>query len=436
MSKRFLIVLAIMLFFGQCLAISAQEAVDFATKKNNFLYPGETVEIYPNTRITDKGRDYWVVAVLNRGALAGFVPVRDSSSPVVADSIIARRELIKTNYVLRYERELADVSSQKGVWVFDAQNVKFFADLSHDLKNERVDLTTVWTSLEDYPALRSDVDSLLDDLDGMFPLAEDISGQLLETTSFESSFVAEPDTNKLNQFKHEFLDSFGLISDLETKRSSYLADLDALRQSIALTDLPLDTKQGLNSLANIPASFQQFGSKVSLAVDLEESLVGIFDNASSNVDNLVLDLATREKRNKAFQALFGQDEVVLEETGQNTLEQLFGLLLSEEYFFFWENQGDLENAKEDWAKARAFYDSGSFQQAEQYAKKAKSSGLRVYEGGLKEQDPVFDTNFLFSGIVLLIIAVIVIYAVRNRGKLSGLVSGSGGGEVELNDWEQ
>lgn len=431
MSKRFLIVLALLVLFGHCFAISAQEAVDFATKKNNFLYSGETVEIYPNVRISDRGRDYWVITVLSSDSLACFVPVRDSSSPVLADSAIARRELIKTNYVLRYERELAEASAQQGVWLFDAQNVKFFSDLEQDLKNERVDLTTIWTSLDGYPALQSDVESLISGLDGMYPVAGGISDQLLDATSFESSFVAEPDTNKLNDFEHEFLDSFALISDLEQKRSSYLADLDALRQSIALTGLALETKQGLNSLANVPSRFQQFGSKVSLAVNLEEKISLIFDNASVNADSLVLDLATREKRNVAFQALFGQDAEVLEETGQGSLEQLVNVLLSDDYFFLWENQGDLGNAKEYWEKAKAFYDSGSFQQAEQYAKKAKTSALRVYAAGLKDQEPVFDTDLLFSGIVLLIVAVIIIYAVRNRDKLSSLVSGSGDEEVEF-----
>jgi len=433
MAKKLLALMAILLFCSQAFAISAQDAVNFTTKQNNFLYSGEEVEIFPNTRIKDSRKDYWVVTVLSGQSLSGFIPVRDSSTPELPNSTITRRELIKTAYVLRYQIELNKSSSQQGLWLFDAQNVKFFSDLGQDLKNERIDLTTIWTSLEGFSQLQNQVDSLNDQLDDMYPLSEDISKGLLDATSTETKFLAEPDTNGLKEFRNAFVDNFDLIKNLESERSAYLAELDALRQAIALTGLPLETKQGLNSLANIPSKFQQFSSKATLALDLEEKLVAIFDSAQANVDSLTLDLVTREERNDAFQAMYGNDSEIYEETGQNTLSQLFDILLADEFFYEWENQSDLLGAKEEWEKAVSFFQSGSFDLAKTQAVKAKRDALKTYEGGLMEQNPIVDTDLLFTGVVLLIVAIILIYAIRNRDRLSSLISGSGE-ELEGDDF--
>jgi len=426
----------LLLFASFGSALSSQEAINFATKQNNLLYSGEKAEVFPNVRVKSMGKHYWVITVLNGDTLAGFVPVLDDKNPSIPGSQVVRRELLKTAFVLRYQRELNEASSQQGIWIFDAQNVKFFSDLSQDLKDERVDLTTVKTSLEDFPRMQNLVDDLFDQLDSLYPKAKDVSDSLLGTASFESSFVAEPDTNRLKKFEKQFQDSFDLVKDLDQERAAYLSDLDALRQAIALTDLPIETKQGLNNLANVPNSLQQFGSKVALTIDLEESLGQVFDNASANLDTLASGLSTRESRNKAYQKLYGGDSEILEETGYGSLNLLMGLLLSEEYFFDWKNQEDLMDAKENWEKAESFYESGSFAQAEQFSARAKNPAVNTYKLGLEEEEPVFDTDLLFGGVVLLIVAVIIIYAVRNRAKLSALVSGSGEEEVELNEWDR
>jgi len=435
MPKRFLIIAAILLLCSQAIAISSQEAIDFATKQNNFLYSGETAEIFPNSQIRNKGTRYWVITVLSSGSLAGFIPVNSSNSPGLPDSSIARRELIKTAYALRYEKQLNDSSSKQGTWIFDAKNVKFFSDLAQDLKNEKVDLTTVKTGLDGFPSLQNDADALSSGLDSLHPIASQISDSLREATSFETSFLAGPDTNKLRLFEQKFQDGFDLINELEAERQAYLADKESLRQSIALTDLPIETKKSLYSLANVPNSLQQFGSKVSLAIDLEESLSEVFDNSQSNLDTLTTGLATREKRNSAFQALYGRDEDVLEATQQPSLSRLFNVLQAEENIFLWENQDSLAEAGENWEKAEAFYESGSFKQAENFAARAKGPALRVYADGPKEQQTVFDPSTFYTGIILLIIVLIILYAIRNRGKLKALVSREDQ-EVELNDWKE
>ena len=50
------------------------------------------------------------------------------------------------------------------------------------LKNEKIQLVTIKKSLEDFPLLQDEVDDLVDQLDKMWPLADDISKSLLETS--------------------------------------------------------------------------------------------------------------------------------------------------------------------------------------------------------------------------------------------------------------
>jgi hypothetical protein len=432
MSKRFLMALALLLLCSQALAISAQDAINFATKQNNFLYSGEYTEIFPNVRITDKGKDYWVITVLSNDTLSGFIPVLDKEA-ALPDSEISRRNLTKTAYVLRYEKQLNETSSKQGLWIFDAANAKFFADLAQDLKDERIDLATVKASLVGYPDLQRDVDVLSNQLDEMRPLAEQAGQAISGATAFEAEFSSKPDTNSLNAFQKKFLAAFDAVSGLDAARAKYLADVDTLRQQIALIDLPLETKQGLNSLANVPSSLQQFSSKASASIDLEEKIGSIFSGASANVDGLVLGLSTRERRSHAMGFLYGLDNEVLEKTGRNSLEQLMALLSDEAFVYVWVNQEALANANAEWEKAKVFYEAGSFEQSEEYAASAKEYALEVYAAGIEEDNPGAQTDLLFTGVVLLIIAVIIIYALKNRKKFSGLVSGEEEG-VEGRGW--
>ena len=434
MPKRFLIAFALLLFLSQALAISAQDAINFATQQNNFLYSGETTEIYPNVRIADKAKDYWAITVLSGDTLSGFIPVYDKTA-ALPDSALSRRNLIKTAYVLRYEKQLNETSSKQSLWLFDAANAKFFSGLAQDLKNEKVDLTTIKTSLAGYSDLQDNVDSLSGQLDEMKPLAEQAGRDISEATAFEAEFSSKPDTNSLNAFQKKFQNAFDAIAELEAARARYLAEIDSLRQQIALINLPLETKQGLNSLANIPSSLQQFSSKATNSIDLEEKINSIFDGASANVDGLVLGLSTREKRSSAMQALYGMDEEILDKTGEGSLDRLMALLSDEAYVYAWKNQAGLANAKADWGKAKAFYEAGSFEQAWQNAASAKKYAIKVYSEGIEGQEPVVQTDLLFTDVVLLIIAVIIIYALKNRKKFSGLVSGSEE-EVEVHGWNE
>jgi len=428
-----------LLLFGAGFAASSQEAIDFVSKQNNFLSENETAGIFPDVKIRSSGHYFFTVTVLSAdSSLAGFIPVADATPMQLPDSLVARRELIKTAYVLRFEQQLKQSSSQQGSWIFDAGNQKFFSELADELKNEKVDLTTIKTELQKYPALQQysalqqNMDDLIEQLDAMRPLASDISEAIAAAVEFETNFISAPDTNRVSALQSKFNDAFDLIAELDALRSIYLADLDKAKQAIALTDLTIETKRSLNSLADIPEklSTQQFGFKADNATALGEKFNQIFSNATRNLDNFTTGLATREKRNSAFQVLYGQSDDLMKKTGQQSLQQLVNFILREDYALRWTKQGSVTEMQGNWAKAETFYGNGSFELAEQYAGKAKEDAIRVYDGGV-EDNGVFDTDLLFTGIILLIIALIVLFILKNRKKLLKLVAAKQEQEQEM-----
>jgi len=451
MPKKFLIIAALLLVLcSQAFAISAQEAIDFATKQNNFVYSGENPEDFKAIRITDSGKGYWVIIIPSGNSIKGIIPVLDSQSPILPNSLIARGNLIETAYFLwnyaSLKTDVAEQAKQVGLnlWLFDAASVSDFLQLSADLKNEKTDLTTVKSELKDFPELQQDVDSLILMLDEMRALADALSDSLLETASLQTRFENEPDTNSLEEFEKIVDGGFNMVDELETllihdpdeKQQSYFEKLEELRQDIAKTDLQLETKQGLNALANVPNSVQKFNSKTNFFVSLEDRLDQIFINThSSKIDALSADLATREKRNTAYLVLYARDEEIYEKTGQPSLNALFSVLLSNDYYYDWSDQAELAEAKADWEKAVSYYETGAFQPAGQYAAKAKTSGIKVYEAGLKEDESGINNELIINGIIVLVVAFIAIYAIKNRGKILGAISQKEE-ENQFNDWEK
>ena len=425
-------------------AMSGQDAVNFAKQQNNFFYENESAEISPSVKISCKGADYWVIAVLSSGSLKSFIPVKDATPPALADTSLARRELVKTAYVLRYEYELKlQRSGEPGIgpyraWLFDTDYVKFFNDLSSDLKNEMVDLTTIKANTGEYPAIQSYVDALKDKLEVMYPLSTDISESLLNANAFESSFVSEPDTNRLLALKEKLDASFDLIDYFDVKRKIYVEEVDKLRQEIGSANLPIETTQSLNRLASIPTILQQFGSGVIVVSNLRKNLDKVFSDASKNVGSMLEDLGTREKRNAAYALLYGDSEDIISKANQRNLSQLIGVILAEENIYLWKEQAKVSGAKESWTKAVTFYNSGNFQFVQQFAEKAKKDAMAVYSGGMEDENPGVNTDLLFTGAVFIIIAIIILYALRNRKKLVALFDrGSAGGEeLHVYDWKE
>ena len=445
MTRNAFICLAILLLGSLALAASSSEAITFVENTNHLLVEGESTEIFPVVKISHSRADHWVVSVLSDSSTTGFIPIKDaknSNNLAIAEGSLARRQLIKTAHYLRLYTNLKNGFSQQGSWVLRQLDIEFFNSLSNDLKNERVDLTTIESELDDYTSLQIKSAALRSQLNELHPLASDIANSISDFKQTEAKFFADPDTNFLNKFVASLDEAFVLIKSFDSKRSDYRADLDELTQGIAQTDLSLETKSSLYRVANPPQSLNEVSSRVNYSINLQEKLDEAFSSALNQSNEFVQDLSVREKRSSAWLALYAFDEDILEKTTQrglqdvDSLNELVQLILKDDYLYIWKDQAEVQRLQESWGKAKAYFDSGSFDSSLQFSSESKKRALKVFKGYLEEPEPVVNTDLLVTGAVLLIIAVIVLYALRNRGKLSALVSAQEEEEVSLHEWDQ
>ena len=228
-----------------------------------------------------------------------------------------------------------------------------------------------------------------------------------------------------------------MVKQFDSARASYLGDVDALKQGIAKASFGIETKRSLNALANAPQKMNEASSRISYAASLQEKAGEVYSTVLSQADNFVQGLATREKKASAWLAIYGFDSEIIGETrleGIDSLQGLAELVLGEKYVYQWKDQAGIQLLQENWSKAKAYYGNGSFDSAKKFAEESKKYALRVYSAGLAEQEQAVNTDLLITGAVLLIIALIALYALRNRKKLASLVSMQSQEEAQLDEW--
>ncbi len=444
MARKLLICLVLLLLGSQCLAVGSAEAINFVEKTTHLISGDELAEIFPVVRISHNRQDYWVVSIVSNESIAGFAPVLDASKIKLAEGKLARSRLIKTAHYMRLYSSLRDDFSKQGTWVFNNLDVEFFNSLSNELKNERFDLTTIKSELGGYSSLQAMSEDLKGQLSVMYPFVAGIADEMNEFKAAEAKFFSDPDTNSLNDFVDSLDTVFASMKSFEAKRSDYLGDLDELKQGIAQTDLSIESKRSLNALANVQQKMMEVSSRLNNAVNLQEKTDEAFTNVLNQNSELLQGLEVREKRSIAWLEIYGFDEEILEETSKknlnnvDSLSELVEIVLSEQYLYQWKEQKEVLLLQESWSKAIAYYENGSFDSAESFAKASKKHAVKILKADLAEQEPMVNTDLLVTGAVLLIIAIIIIYALKNRDKLSSLVSApeQEEEEVSLYEWEK
>ena len=219
MAKKLLICLALLLFSSQCLAVGSAEAINFVENTNHLLAGDEIAVLFPVVRVSHSRQDYWVVSIVSNDSVTGFAPVLDESEMEIAKGKLARSRLIKTMHYMRLYSSLKDDFSKQGTWVFNNLDVEFFNSLSNELKNERVDLTTIESELDGYSNLQAMSEDLKSQLTVMSSLVVDIADEMSEFKSTEAKFFSDPDTNSLNNFVDALDTVFASLKSFSLKRS-------------------------------------------------------------------------------------------------------------------------------------------------------------------------------------------------------------------------
>lgn len=429
MKKFFAIALIILFCFPMAFAVlSSQEAIDFVSTKNNFLLADETAEILPNVKISSQSRPYWVVAVLSGDSLSGFIPI-DAEKSEIPSSKILQRDLIKAAYFLRSLDKIKKNAVQQDQWIFSSLNAKRMNDLATQLQSKAsLDMTTINSELTDYPDLQATVEKIKAELSILQEKALLLSEDISNASAYENSFYNNPDTSTVETLKGKFDNVFSEIAGLEEKKTQYLLDVDELKQGIAQTTLAIDTKRSLGSLANAPSEIAFVSSLSVSSIGLNEQISNAFDDAIARASTLSDNLDTRIKRSNAYLVLYGTDNEIIDATGEKSLSLLVAMELSNDYAPYWSDQESVALLRDNWQKATAYFENGSFETAVTFAEKAKKNALKAYAAGFEETTPIINTDLLITAVVLIIVLLIIIYILKNRGKFLSLVSSSEEGE--------
>ncbi len=441
MRKSVLIVFFLAFWLGVFCQVSSQEALNFASQKG-FLIGSETAEILPNAQITHSKEPYWVVAVMYGESLNVLIPIKAKDKAEVPADEASRRALIKTGFVLRSYASFKDSLVKQDKWLFTSANVSFLNQLAVDLGNEHFDLETVKSELNKHPDLQGSLaiqDDIIDVQNNLDKLKVGIqaAGKAIDSArEWEAPYLNKPDTNSIDNLEKNFDSATQKIALLQAQKNDYLTALEKVRQEIAQTDLPIDTKKSLQNLLDYPASLQRIAGIITYGTSFEESLQGIFDNVRVKREDLLKSLASRIERNNAYQILFGESQLLIERTNgrYSTLQEAADSILDPEVELLWKEENELQLLRESWKSAQSYYNSQQYSLAIQAGGKAMNSAVRVFKGGFKSQNPPPgpDTNLLITGIIVLVVIIIIIYALRNRGKLMSLVSPQ---EVENDEYK-
>lgn len=406
--------------------VSGQEAIDFVSLKNNFLFDGETPEILPNAQIEYARQKYWVVSIVSGNSLNALIPVTAGTTAEIARTASEKRELTRAAFVLRSYTLLKDSLAKQDQWVFSTVNSRFLQQLAGELNDERFDLATARSELKQYPEIQGGMDLVQEKLDSLKTSIEVASKKTSVIVELESTYFNQPDINSLGNLKQEFDDATKSFGNMRGLLNGYLSELDKVKQAVAQTTLSIDTKRSLANLLAAPLRLQRLPSMIASAALFEEKLQEIFDSALARMYTLLANLDTRIERNTAFQLLFGSNQELIGKTkGEySTLKGIVEGIFSPQLESLWKEQSELAKLREDWKKAQAYYNSGDYSLAAQFAKSSANSAIRVYRAGFREQQPEQGSNtaLLINGIIFLVLLLIILYAFRNRKKLLSLVS--------------
>jgi hypothetical protein len=194
-------------------------------------------------------------------------------------------------------------------------------------------------------------------------------------------------------------------------------------------DLSIETKQLLGQTAELPGKFSDIEQWYQSAenMSLKKTMNTIFLNASSSSAEFAKEVTTMFQRDAAFRALYSEDLDFKKKTDGNfaSLKEAFDKMNGEQIKEFWVDQEKLGQFSAEWDAAEDKFSRKDYERALENAKNAKKSALAVYSAGLLEPEPEgINYELLISVAVIIIFVLILLYMIKNRGKLVSFVSGS------------
>jgi hypothetical protein len=410
MIKKIVLLILILILATNASAFSPDEVISYISSSNNYLLTGEqAVILSPQTMINYENNSYWVVAGESSGTINIYFPINDKEKKL-ADGAIKIRELIKTTIVLNRVYELKKNYSV-GDWPFSRSNKTNFDTLATKLNDKIASYNIIQTGLENVVGTEDLVDSAKEIKSLFEELSKDsqnLSILIEDGINFEKNYFINPDTNQTNQYEQLFQDYFNDISTYKTNYDILKNKINLFRNEIGsfTGNLEITQKQSYTTQANLPQETAILSSIFSIADETQTFVEEIF-NQIKNIENLVLNLNTRNERNDVWLKIYGPDKDITKlNPNISSLSEASQTILDKTNIDLWKDQESVKALQTNFKQTETKYNNGIYTSASEFAKSAKKNVLAILKEGIA---PVEDANLdsLLINIIIVLIVVIV-----------------------------
>ena len=409
----------VVLLFGICLAayaMSPNDAIDFATKTNNYLISGESALVAtPQVTITYLKEDYWAVTVYKDSAPSVYLPINNSKTSL-ATGDIELRKLIETSIVL--SRTYAQRNALPvGDWPFSHTTKNDFYDLERVLGAEVAETINVRTELSKLTGTAAKnlellADSTQAEIEALAAESRTVADTVEEARLYEEKYFSTPDTNMTTKYEKYFSDYFQMIDEYVTHYNEITQNISTLTQGIATLDIEGLTANQKDFMVKSLALPTQTGKIPSFSSKTQQirTLVEAIFSASKSTESFVSNLNTRVLMNTAWKQMYGPNDKLLSiNTSFNSLSSAAEAILGTENIDLWADQDSVEALKLNWTQAKSKYSGGEYEKASSFATKAQKNSEDILREGTTVQTNDVPQELLIQIAVVLVVAIIGLF---------------------------
>jgi len=422
MNSRNLLVLGLLALL--ILPACAYEPEVFIAKETHLLDEGELAG--DNISIAKGETEYFVVQITVNNKTTGYIALNKFEKVVIEDQVLNKQLFQTAEFISGYQKFKVDVSENPAL-IWFIVNWGEVNTISNKIANEELELRLIASELNSSKGLDivSDMDELLAAIKTNL---EVLKNKMSGTDAAEGSFLTSPMVGGGSDLKNSVVEAAGYLEQLHELNLQY----ETLQQQLAIAiandpDLSIETKQQLNKTANLPDEFQKIEKWWTSAqqMQLAKSMDNIYQNAAADSSDYAEHIQNRLMRQETFIALYEEDADLKKKTNGDyaTLRQAFDSMSSEELIDHWAERDKLNEFFQQWNLAESKFNKGDYDRALEAANLAKKAAVSVHKEGLVRIEPGPDYGTAITGIALIIILMVILYVIRNRGRLAGFVSG-------------
>ncbi|MCH7902304.1 hypothetical protein IIC68_00970 [archaeon] len=425
MKSRLFTVLLLLFTSITVFGITSNDAINQVVNSNNYLYDAETFTP-PNVTLEFEGQEYWVIPLTAGNTITTYFAV-EADSGLLSTSRAVNRGLFEVADNLNDLQSLKEsISANPGVdWIFTQTYQTIFNEMSVQLNDEIFQLNTVETTLAS-EGMNTNLTSLKNDVGLMSTRASDLSEKIAEASNAESAFVTKPSPENFSDLEDSFAGVFDSIKNLNGMSLGYKSGIDKLKQQISVAALDAQTKSQLFGILEIPSGLQALRNYNLDSTQIKESFTAALKASDLARDSKLDELDNRIEKNDSDNLIWDDNEKIQGASPFNSLSEAQSVILDENNKPFWNNQSRVISLEQNYSRAIKFYNERNFEQSKEFSEKAISDVLAIIKSGEKEPLPVpqlFSQDLLFQIAGILIVILIILYIVNNRGKLRGMIDG-------------